>query len=133
MTPKPASGVSERRRLARRRGRWAEWLCRWWLRAKGYAILAQGHVNGRGTGAGEIDIIARRGGLIAFIEVKARATHALAGAALSANQQRRLTRGAAAFLARHPQYANCSIRFDAMLVAPWHWPRHVTDAWRLED
>lgn len=119
-----------RGRDARRRGRWAETLCTLSLRLKGYAILARGHVTGRGTGAGEIDIVARRGGTLIFVEVKARPTLAEAAAAISPGQRRRLARAAQAFIARRPHLASCPMRFDAMLVAPWRWPCHLIDAWR---
>ncbi len=115
-----------------RRGRWAEAACAWSLRLKGYAILARRHVTGRGTGAGEIDIVARRGHVIAFVEVKARPTLRQAAEAVTARQRWRLTRAAGAFLARRPDLAGCQARFDAMLVAPWHWPCHLIDAWRDE-
>jgi putative endonuclease len=117
---------------ARRRGRWAELACLWFLRLKGYSIIAHGHVTGRGTGAGEIDIIAKRGRLLAFIEVKTRSRRALAAAALSRNQRHRLTLAAGAFLARRSDLADCCIRFDAILLEPWHWPCHLIDAWREE-
>lgn len=121
-----------RGRSARRRGRWAELVCLWLLRLKGYSIVAHGHVTGRGTGAGEIDIVARRGRLLAFIEVKTRSRRSLAAAAISRNQRHRLTRAAAAFLAGRSDLADCAIRFDAILLAPWHWPCHLIDAWREE-
>jgi putative endonuclease len=97
---------------------------------RGWRILGRGVVTGRGSGAGEIDIVARRGNLIAFIEVKARTTLAEAGAAISAIQRDRLARAAGAYVARHPALAGCDIRFDAMLVAPRRAPRHLKDAWR---
>ncbi len=115
-----------------RRGRWAETACAWSLRLKGYAILARRHVTGRGTGAGEIDIVARRGRIVAFIEVKARPTLCQAAEAITAHQKRRLARAAGGFLARRRDLDGCQIRFDAMLVAPWHWPCHLIDAWRDE-
>ena len=115
---------------ARRRGFWAEALCVWSLRLRGYAILGRGVVIGRGTGAGEIDIVAKRGRLLAFIEVKARPSHDQAAYAISAQQCQRLSRAAAAFLARRTELADCAIRFDAMLVAPWTLPIHLIDAWR---
>jgi putative endonuclease len=127
-----AADRQKRGRRARRRGRWAETLCLWFLRLKGYSIVAHGHVTGQGTGAGEIDIIARRGRLLAFIEVKIRSKPSLAAAAISRNQRHRLTRAAAAFLARRPDLATSVIRFDAILLAPWHWPCHLIDAWREE-
>jgi putative endonuclease len=103
------------------------------LRAKGYAILARGHVTGRGTGAGEIDIVARRGRVVAFVEVKARPDTDRAAIAIAPWQRRRLVRGAAAFLARHPELGDCRVRFDAMLVVPWRLPCHLIDAWRDGD
>jgi putative endonuclease len=122
----------EHRRQARQRGLWAEILCRCWLRAKGYTIIAQGHVTGRGTGAGEIDIIARRGATVAFIEVKARDTREKALEAVSAGQRYRLAKAAETFLGRHPDLATLSARFDVMVVTPWRWPCHLADAWRPE-
>ena len=115
---------------AQRRGRWAERLCVLALCLKGYSILAHGHVTGRGTGAGEIDIIARRGRVLAFIEVKARPSLEDAAAALTPGQCRRLTRAAAGYLGRQPDLSSCQARFDVMLVVPWRWPRHLMDAWR---
>lgn len=125
-------GDPERGHKARRFGRWAESLCVATLRLSGWRVLARGRVTGRGTGAGEIDIIARRGRVVAFIEVKARPSLADAAESLSANQRRRLARAAGAFVARHPELAGCTLRFDAMLVAPWRLPRRLEDAWRAD-
>ncbi len=127
MTVRAARG-----RKARRRGRWAELAGLWFLRLKGYSIVAHGHVTGQGTGAGEIDIVARRGRLLAFVEVKVRTERSLAAAAISRNQRHRLTRAAAAFLARKPDFSGYAVRFDAILLAPWSWPCHLIDAWRDE-
>lgn len=123
-----------RRRGARaeRLGRWAEWLAVARLRLAGYTILDRRARARRGSGAGEIDIVARRGGVLAFVEVKARPTLDQAAQALSAHQRRRLVRAAAGFLAGHPQYAGLSPRFDVMLIARLTWPRHLKDAWRDE-
>jgi len=118
----------ERARLGQR----AEWLCAWVLRAKGYGIVARRHASHRGSGAGEIDILARRGGVLAVVEVKARRSLDEAAHALRAVQRRRLVRAAGAVLVRRPDLAGLALRFDAMLVAPWRWPRHVMDAWRDE-
>jgi putative endonuclease len=100
-----------------------------WLRLKGFSILARGEVSGRGSGAGEVDIVARRGRVLAFVEVKARPSRAEAAAAISSRQRRRIVRGAEAFLARRPELAGLDIRFDAVLVAPGRWPLHVIAAW----
>ena len=125
-------GDARRGHAAHRRGRWAEALCVASLRLRGYAILGRDVVTGRGTGAGEIDIVAKRGRLLAFIEVKARPSRDQAALAISVQQRRRLARAAQAFMARRPDLAHCSMRFDAMLVIPWRWPFHLIDAWRDE-
>ena len=79
---------------------------------------------------GEIDIVARRGGLIAFIEVKARRDRTLALEAVSEHQRRRICRAAEMFIATHPALAALDFRFDVMVVSPWSLPHHVIDAWR---
>jgi putative endonuclease len=115
-----------------RRGIRAESLAAWWLRLKGYAILARRFRPGRGSGAGEVDLIVRRGATLAFVEVKARADLDSAALAISPAQIRRITRGAELFLAAHPALIGCRMRFDAVLVAPWRMPRHICGAWRIE-
>lgn len=117
---------------ARRRGRLAETLAAWWLRLKGYRVLARGAVSARGSGAGEVDLVVRRGGLVAFVEVKARPSLAEAREAISTRQRQRIQRGAEAFLARRPDLAQCTIRFDAVLMVPWRLPCHLADAWRMD-
>jgi len=117
-----------RRRRAERRGRWAESLCLWTLRLKGYRILARDYR----VRVGEIDILARRGEVIAAVEVKARATEALAQEAVSPHQRRRIFRAAAHFLSGRPDLRHLSLRFDVMLVLPGRLPRHLRDAWREE-
>ena len=120
------------RQAAQRRGKAAERIATLWLRLKGYGILAQGLKSGRGSGAGEVDLVARRGDLVAFVEVKSRATLDQAVDSLTSLQRRRIERGAAAFLARRPELAGCGVRFDMVLVAPWRLPRHIPDAWRID-
>jgi putative endonuclease len=122
MTAPPES----RRVAADRFGRWAEMRCIWRLRLTGYRVLARRFRSP----VGEIDIVARRGGTVAFVEVKARANHDSAAFALTEFQLRRIARAAEAFAARHPALVNCAWRFDAMLVTPRGWPRHMTDIWR---
>jgi putative endonuclease len=102
----------------------AETLAGWLLRLKGYRILAQRYASP----VGEIDLVAMRGKTLVFVEVKARAT--LDGAALSISpyQRARIVRAAGAFLSRHPHLAGCEMRFDAILVAPGHLPRHLKAA-----
>jgi putative endonuclease len=108
-----------------RRGRRAELLCVWHLRLRGYRILARGYR----VPSGEIDIIARRFGVVAAIEVKARDSAAAASEAIAPRQRRRVARAFEQFLAAHPQHAGLTLRFDVMLVARGGWPRHLSNAW----
>lgn len=114
------------RRKAFRRGIWAEALCVLILRLGGYRILARR----LRSPVGEIDILARRGRLLAVIEVKARARIDWAAESLTEDQKRRLTRAAEWVVSGRPDLATLDIRFDVMLVAPWRLPVHVVDAWR---
>ena len=99
------------------------------LRLKGYRIMARQLRPLRGSGAGEIDIIARRGHTLAFVEVKARADYAQALEALSPHQQGRLQRAALAYIAQHPGFSTFNLRFDLIAIAPWQRPRHIQNAW----
>lgn len=117
--------MNERQRRYRL-GHYAETLCVWHLRLRGYHILAQRFK----TPVGEIDIIARRGGVVAFIEVKARRTRALAMESVSMRQRKRIRRAAEAFLIAQPALTSRDLRFDMMLVTPWAVPTHIKDAWR---
>jgi putative endonuclease len=118
-----------RRQRAQRRGRVAEWLCIWHLRLRGWRVLARGWR----CPAGEIDILARRGNVLAVIEVKSRGEIAAAAAALAPRQRRRIARAAEAFLLRRSDLAGLDLRFDLMLVSPRHLPRHWRGAWRADD
>ena len=121
--------MSDKRRRAEARGRLAETLAVLLLRLKGYRILARR----LRLSAGEIDIVARRGRTVAFIEVKARLDLATAIASVTPRQRQRLLRAAAQFAARDPRHSTADFRFDLMLVAPGQWPRHVVDAWRADS
>lgn len=115
-----------------RRGRRAEALAAWWLRLKGYRVLARGFSIGCGRGAGEVDLIVRRGRVVAFVEVKARATETQAALAITPAQQARIARTAQAFIAGRADLAECGLRFDAVLMVPGRLPRHISDAWRMD-
>ena len=95
-----------------------------WLMAKGYRILAKRFR----TPHGEIDIVARRRGLLAFVEVKARATLDEAAYAVTPRQQARIIKAAQAWLMAHPEHGEYEMRFDVMLIAPGHLPRHLLAA-----
>ena len=95
-----------------------------WLMAKGYRILAKRFR----TPYGEIDLVAKKRNLVAFIEVKARATLDDAAYAVTPRQQKRIVDAANAWLMAHPEHANFDLRFDAILVAPRALPRHLPGA-----
>jgi putative endonuclease len=95
-----------------------------YLMAKGYRILAKRFR----TPHGEIDIVARRRNLVAFVEVKARATLDDAAFAVTPRQQQRIIDAAQAWLMAHPEHAEFELRFDAMLIAPRRLPRHLLAA-----
>jgi putative endonuclease len=94
------------------------------LMAKGYRILAKRYR----TPHGEIDIVARRRNLIAFVEVKARASLDEAAYAVTPRQQQRIIDAAQGWLVAHPEHAEFELRFDAVLIAPRSLPRHVLAA-----
>jgi putative endonuclease len=94
------------------------------LMAKGYRILARRFR----TPHGEIDLVARRRDLVAFVEVKARASLDEAAYAVTPRQQQRIIAAAQAWLAAHPEHAQFELRFDAVLIAPWRLPRHLLAA-----
>lgn len=96
------------------RGAWAERLAEAVLLACGYECLDRRFR----IGGGEIDLVARRGDVVAFVEVKARAA---GGAAepecfVSAGQRRRVRRASLAWLAAHPQAGAPRLRFDVVAV-----------------
>jgi putative endonuclease len=113
------------RRRAERGGRRAERLAAWWLRLKGWRILA---IRAR-TPVGEVDLIARRGRTLAFIEVKARAGRAEAALALDDYRLRRVARAAEALLPRYMREGDI-VRIDAMFVTPWRLPHHLANIFR---
>ena len=116
--------ASPKRVAAFRTGISAEGRAAAYLMAKGYRILAKRYR----TPHGEIDIVARRRNLIAFIEVKARPTIDDAAFAVTLRQRQRIIDAAQGWLAAHSEYAEFELRFDAMLIAPRRFPRHVLAA-----
>ncbi|MBV8697637.1 YraN family protein [Bradyrhizobium sp.] len=120
----PDKQAAPERIAAFRTGLSAESRAAAYLMAKGYRILARRFR----TPHGEIDLVARRRGLLAFVEVKARATLDEAAFAVTPRQQLRIINAAQAWLAAHPEHAEFELRFDAILIAPRSLPRHLMAA-----
>ncbi len=117
---------SKRKDLAR--GAYAELAAALALRLKGYRIIARGWRCRHG----EIDIIARRGQLICFVEVKARPSLVEAATSITGEKRARLQRAIRSWLSAQRRLDQHSFRADAMLVTPWRWPRHVPDVMTIE-
>ena len=122
------------RQLSRQRssyqiGMVAEYLCilRLWL--TGWRILAWRYKQPMG----EVDIIARRGEVIAFIEVKARESRQKALEAVSMTQKKRIEKSASHWLSRNLKYAGFCPRFDIMWVTKWPWPQREAHAWEVRE
>lgn len=118
--------------LARRRreqsGRRAENAAALWLQLKGYKVLER---RAR-TPACEIDLVVRKGRMLAFVEVKSRRTIDAAREAVTPDLRRRLEQAAKLWAARRKGTQDMLWRFDMVLLAPGQLPRHVRDAWRAE-
>lgn len=112
------------RRERERKGRRAETLAAWWLRLKGWRILAR-RVR---TPLGEVDLIARRGRILAFVEVKARASNDSAGLALDEWRLRRVVAAAGALAHRYARPGD-DLRIDAIFMVPGRLPQHVQNVW----
>jgi putative endonuclease len=113
-----------KRQEAERRGRLGEGVAAWWLRLHGWRILG----SRMKTKLGEVDIVARRGRMIAFVEVKTRRSARELDTAIDAYRLRRVA-VAARLLAPRYQRPHDDIRIDVILLAPWNWPRHLTNVW----
>ena len=116
------------RRQARLFGLRAELVADLLLRLKGYRVLERRFV----VSQGEIDIVAKRGDTIAFVEVKGREELDDAFSAITPTKRRRIARAARVWLMRNPWAAGLTWRGDAVYVAPSKLPRHVPDAYPLE-
>jgi len=128
------------RTQAYRYGLAAEKIAKLYLMCKGYRVLADRYRNH----LGEIDLVAKKGNTLIAIEVKARQTLAQCEETVPPWKQQKIARamegllaghasdkinsGAIAGLALHGQH---DIRFDVIWIAPWQWPQHIKDAWRI--
>lgn len=121
---RPLPDDRSNRMRAEKAGRRAEMLCVFWLRLKGYRILATRHKSP----VGEIDIIAKRGNVLIAVEVKNRIDRDTALYAVSAKQQTRIARALDGFAGRAGHTGD--LRFDLMIVHDRIKISHITDAWR---
>lgn len=110
---------------ARRDGRGAEALAALWLMAKGWRVLG----FRLKTAEAEIDLLARRGRILAVVEVKRRRTLDEALAAVAPQQRSRLRAAGAALAARRPDLGGLAVRLDLVALGRWTRPRHLPDAW----
>ncbi|MCB2096563.1 MAG: YraN family protein [Parvularculaceae bacterium] len=119
---------ADKRRAAERRGRFAEFLVGLVYRLHGYQIL---ETRFRAPG-GEIDLIARRGRLLAFVEVKLRRDADAAVFAVTPKNRRRLEQAGRSFLVMRPHFGDFAVRYD-IAAATGFRVKLVKDAWRAQE
>ncbi len=112
------------RRAAERRGRHAEFIAALALMLKGWRIVVRRYR----TPLGEIDLVIRRGDLVAFVEVKARADLRAGVDSVSYASERRIRAAGETWLSRQPDGGQLSWRCDIVVVSSWRWPTHIEDA-----
>lgn len=108
-----------------RKGQRAEHLAALALRLKGFRLVARRYK----TPVGEVDLIMRRGDVVLFVEVKARATRRLALDNISRTAQQRIEAAAHWWLGRQSEAGKLSWRFDVVAVVPRRWPIHFENVW----
>ena len=112
-------------------GRRAEDWAAFYLRLKGYYIISR-RVK---TPFGEIDLIARKGRTLVFIEVKYRQDRKTLQTSLTPKAQNRITKAAVYYISRQPRFQSLTQRFDLIMMSsrgvfPYGYMRHMVDAWR---
>lgn len=121
-----------RRRQAHDFGLKAEKIAAWFLRLKGYRIIAERYRNH----AGEIDLLAMRGNMLVAVEVKARKSMAECESSITPHKQAKIMRAMEGLMASHGKIAGLArasernIRFDVLWIVRGLWPHHIKDAWR---
>jgi putative endonuclease len=113
------------REEAEKRGRGAETIAAWYLRMRGWRILAR---RARVPG-GEVDIVAKRGRTLAFVEVKARADTDTAALSLDQWRLRRVAVAAGRLMERYMDGVD-EVRIDAIFIVPFRWPIHLPNVWQ---
>lgn len=115
------------RRIAYVYGIQGENIATLWLRVRLYTILDRNYR----IRDGEIDIVAKRGRTIAFVEVKARGDLEEAAIAITPQKLRRISRAANRWVATHPWAMDYTLRGDAIFIAPGKLPRHLENAFEV--
>lgn len=105
----------------------AEKMAALYLKTKGYQILEERYK----TSYGEIDIIARKKNLIAFIEVKARQTKEQALESITARMRKRISDSALYYISQS-EAGDDDYRFDVITVSPPFSIEHLEHAWILD-
>lgn len=123
---KPSPSKNRGRQRAEKSGRIGELFAEIWMRLQFFQLLARRYKSP----VGEIDLVMKRGKLLVFVEVKARAKEAAFAAAAQSVNQRRIIAAANHFLAHQKNLTEYDVRFDVIFVAPWRRPTHMSDAFR---
>ena len=113
------------RQIAEKRGRRGESFAQFWLRLHGWRLVAR-RVK---TARGEVDLIARRGRTVLFVEVKWRSTVIERDRAIDAYRLRRVAAAVESIAHRYMRDGD-DLRIDVLLLAPRRWPRHIVNAWQ---
>jgi putative endonuclease len=100
-----------------------------YLLRRGYDVLARNVRLGRG----EIDIVARKGDVVAFVEVKAHKQREQSLLAVDARKCERLRSAASAWLGRQRDAASLQCRFDLIILTPGRGILPRTDIEHLKD
>ncbi len=120
---------SIKRQRAEHRGRTGEWMAEQFMTLQGFALLAR---RAR-TPVGEIDLVMKRGDLIAMVEVKTYRDSKRAEEWVTPRQKRRITRAAEHWISQQNRLYSCAIRFDVIVLRPWRAPLHIKNAWSADE
>ncbi|MDR1691353.1 MAG: YraN family protein [Rickettsiales bacterium] len=108
-----------------KKGLWSEYLAMILLTFKGYEVLAHRFGKGRKGSLGEIDLIAKKGKTICFIEIKYRKKYDTAAFSISQTQKQRIRNNALFFIKQNEKFSNYTFRFDAFLFSSTTLPKHL--------
>ena len=113
------------------KGHFSEKIACLYLMCRGWWPVRMNFTVGKGTGAGEVDLIMKRGKTLIFVEVKYRKSFIQAIEAITVQNQMRVSKSSAVFLKQNPKYQGYKIRYDAVLLTPHKLPKHIPNAWSI--